>query len=168
MGTEQDIGGDMRVFLMTRFPIHEQHVYDSHYTIPPDELATLLRAPGYATVRRDNRYVSHIVTQELGLHVMLYEENIPTVAEYLNRLKISGLVIPVGHADINLLANLEGKLAAPLTIPVFEAYKHFPGYRGYTGSLTPAEIQAMKSPQRESVVSDAFRRWVVEHFKPNE
>ena len=103
--------------------------------------------------------------EEIGLQIFLYENNIGTVGEYLERLAIDALVIPVGHADINTLRNLGYRNAEELEIPVFEAHKHFPGYRGYQGSSTAQEIKGMGDIKREEEVHKAFRKWVVTNFK---
>ncbi len=117
-------------------------------------------------VRRDNRYLSEIVKAQIGLQVFIYEENFPNVADYMERLKIDGLIIPVGHGDINVLANL-GWYSSPdkVGIPVFEAHKHLPGYRGYIGSLTNPEIAKMDESQRGKCVQDAFTAWIIQNFK---
>lgn len=167
MTQKQDIGNGMRVFLVTSNPIKYQDICSSTYTALPIDLADRLRFSGksFVSVRRDNRYIQEISRQEIGLPVIIYEENEPTARDYLDRLNIDGVVIPVGHGDINAIRNLGFESPQDVGIPVFEAHKHFPGYRGYEGSLTREEIGEMRESKREGIVRDDFRKWVVQHFK---
>ncbi|MBI4158983.1 hypothetical protein HY500_01860 [Candidatus Woesearchaeota archaeon] len=166
MTQKQNIRNGMKVFLVTSDSVEYHEVMEGSYTILADELRRRLHGTTEPVrVRRDNNYIKGIVEREIGLPVVIYERNLHTARIYLNRLEISGLIIPVGHGDINSIGNLGFKSPQDVGIPVFEAHKHFPRYRGYEGSLTCEEIEYMKESERERIVMDDFKAWVVQHFK---
>ena len=115
-------------------------------------------------MKRDNRYVQEITRREIGLPVVIYETNLPTARTYLEKIELSGLVVPVGHGDINIIINLGFESPEKVGIPVFEAYKHYPGYRGYEGRLARREIIEMDEETRQREVMNAFKVWVIQHW----
>ncbi len=165
MAEKQTLDGQMKLFLVTQYPTVEQHVFNTHYTVPPIGISFPHHGLGSFPVQRNNEYLSGIVKNQLGLQVFIYEVNCSDIIEYLRRLNFDGLIVPVGHGDINTLSNLGYSSPDQVGIPVFEAHRHLPGYRGYTGPLTNSEIAKMDDSLRNKCVHDAFTAWVIEHFK---
>jgi hypothetical protein len=147
-------------FLVTSYNKEEQMVFKNHYEIIPPDFK--FEGDFSLTIDRDNSYIEKTLKQELTTPTIIYQVNISACINLFNNLDLSGLVIPVGHADVNLLSKL--KNVSLVEIPVFEAYKHYPGYRGYSGNLRNAEIIKMTELQRQEKIQTAFRDWIKKEF----
>lgn len=157
----------IKVFLVTADLIERQMIYPSpncQYVVPPRGLA--VNSLGI-DVMRDNTFFKQSLSNIVQpiLPVCIYEHNRPNCYEITRRLRLDGIIIPIGHADISTLESLDYKTPEEAGIPVFEAYKHFPGYRGYEGTITAERLEYMAEEIRGDFVHNAFKEWAVKYFK---
>ena len=146
---------------------YEHLVTKSNYTIPPPDLVKELEGGRSVTVPRNNGYIPRLLERKFGRPVFcLYSGNFPQARDLYEQLSsLDGLIIPVGHGDINAVMHMGIEDPSTRKMPVFEAHKHYPGYRGYEGIASPDQIKDMNSLQREWEVRRAFEHWLDRNYK---